>query len=123
MIDFYELSEKARDFFSQRQKALLLSSILAVFFFAALIAMIFIPQKPKSPPSSNFKSEPLEADQELLLPQGVSIPLEYAVSRETKERWSDGQVEEWLMEPDQEAVKKLSDANDFMIKSLMEAAP
>ena len=121
-MDFSEFGENIRDFFSQRQKALLISSILGIFFLAALLAIVFIPQK-KDVPNATFRSEPLEADQELLLPQGVSIPQEYAVSRQTQDKWSDSQVHEWLTLPDQEAVKKLSAANDSLIKSITEAAP
>lgn len=121
-MDFSELMENTRDFFSQRQKPLLISSILGIFFLAALLAIVFIPQK-REVPSSRFKSEPLEADQELLLPQGVSIPQEYAVSRETKEKWNDAQVLEWLEKPDQEALEKLSRANDAIVQNITEAAP
>lgn len=122
MIDFSEIREKIQDFFSQRQKALLISSILTLFFCAALIAIVLIPQK-KEVPSASFRSEPFEADQELLLPQGVSIPQDYAVSRETKEKWSEEEIKDWLSSPDQEALEKLSKANDQMIKSITEAAP
>jgi len=122
VIDFSEISEKIQDFFSQRQKALLISSILTLFFCAALIAIVLIPQK-KEVPSASFRSEPFEADQELLLPQGVSIPQDYAVSRETKEKWSEEEIKDWLSSPDQEALEKLSKANDQMIKSITEAAP
>ena len=122
MIDFSELGDKIMDFFSQRQKALLLSSILAIFFCAALIALIFIPQK-REVPSSNFRSPPLEADQDLLLPQGVSIPQDYAVSRETKEKWTEEEVKEWLSVPDAGAIEKLSRANDALVKNITEAAP
>ena len=72
-MDFSEIGDNIRDFFSQRQKALLISCVLIIFFCAALIAIILIPQK-KEVPSAKFRSPPLEADQELLLPQGVSIP-------------------------------------------------
>ena len=122
MIDFSELSENIRDFFSQGKKALLISSILGIFFIAALLAIIFIPQK-KAVPSAAFRSEPLEADQELLLPQGVSIPQEYAVSRQTQDKWNESQVHEWLTLPDESALKKLSASNDSLIKSITEAAP
>jgi hypothetical protein len=121
-MDFSEIGDNIRDFFSQRQKALLLSCVLIIFFCAALIAIILIPQK-KEVPSASFRSPPLEADQELLLPQGVSIPQEYAVSRQTNEKWTDSQVHEWLTLPDEEAVKKLSASNDSLIKSITEAAP
>lgn len=121
-MDISELGENIKDFFSQRQKALLISSILAIFFCAALIALILIPQN-KPTPSAAFRSEPLEADQELLLPQGVSIPQEYAVSRETEDKWKDSQVREWFLTPDSEAVKKLSASNDALIKNITEAAP
>lgn len=121
-MDFSELGENIRDFFSLRQKALLISSILALFFCAALVAIILIPQK-KEVPSAKFKSEPLEADQELLLPQGVSIPEEYATSRETKEKWSKEDVREWLSPVDGEAVQKLSQANDLLVRNITEAAP
>jgi len=122
VIDFSEIGGNIREFFSQRQKALLLSCVLIIFFCAALIAIILIPQK-KEVPSAAFRSEPLEADQELLLPQGVSIPQEYAVSRQTNEKWTEGQIHEWLSVPDEEAVKKLSASNDSLIKSITEAAP
>ncbi len=121
-MDLSELCDNITDFFSQRQKALLVSSILAIFFCAALIALLFIPQK-KEVPSSNFRSPPLEADQDLLLPQGVSIPQDYAVSRETKDNWTEAEVKEWLSVPDGGAVEKLSRANDALVKNITEAAP
>ena len=122
MIDFDVLGDNIREFFSQRQKALLISCVLIVFFCAALLAIIFIPQK-KAVPSARFKSEPLTADQELLLPQGVSMPQEYSVSRQTPEKWDSPEIQEWLVIPDQETVKKLSASNDSLIKSITEAAP
>ena len=121
-MDFSELGQNIQDFFSQRQKALLISSILLVFFCAALIAIVLIPQN-KTPPSVKFKSEPLEADQELLLPQGVSIPQDYATSRQTKEKWDEEDVREWLASPDEDAVQKLSKANDALVRAITEAAP
>ncbi|MBQ4014670.1 MAG: hypothetical protein II610_05400 [Treponema sp.] len=121
-MDFSELGENIREFFSQRQKAALLSSLLLLFFCAALVAIILIPQN-KTPPSVKFKSEPLEADQELLLPQGVSMPEEYATSRETKEKWNEDDVREWLSPPSGEALQKLSSANDALVRKITEAAP
>ena len=121
-MDFSQAVQNIKDIFSERQKALFISGILLLFFCAALIAIVLIPQN-KTPPVVQFKSDPLEADQELLLPQGVSIPQEYAASRETKEKWTEGQALEWFSAPDSEAVKKLSAANDYIVQSITEAAP
>lgn len=121
-MDFSELADNIRDFFSQRQKALLVSCILIIFFCAALIALMLIPQK-KTPAISEYHSEPLEPDQELLLPQGSSVPSGYAVSRSKKDKWNSDEIMQWWTEPDAGNLERIERANDRIIDAITEAAP
>ena len=116
------MGQGIKDIFSQKQKALLVSCILIVFFFAALIAMILIPQK-KAPALAEYRLEPLNPDQEILLPQGPSVPSGYATSRRKKDRWSQSEIDSWFTEAGGKTDESLEKANDRIVESITEAAP
>lgn len=122
MIDFSQIAENVQDFLSERKKAVLISAILVLFFCAALIVLSFAPQSKKNE-IEPYHAEPFIADQELLLPQGLSVPQSYSVSRQKNEGWDENEIERWFTRPDADAVEKLSSANDAMISEITGAAP
>lgn len=122
MIDFSELTENFQDFLTERKKGVLISCILVLLFCAALLVVAFIPQTQNNS-KDVYTAEPYVPDQELLLPQGPSVPQSYAVSREKIEKWDSKDVEKWFTKPDAAAVEKLSAANDNMISEMMGVAP
>ncbi|MBD5436784.1 MAG: hypothetical protein HDR36_09885 [Treponema sp.] len=122
MIDFSQIAENVQDFLSERKKAVLISAILVLFFCAALIVLSFAPQSKKNE-IEPYRAEPFIADQELLLPQGPSVPQSYSVGRQNAEGWNENEIERWLTRPDADAVEKLSSANDAMISEITGAAP
>ena len=82
----------------------------------------FAPQSKKNE-IEPYRAEPFIADQELLLPQGPSVPQSYSVGRQNAEGWNENEIERWLTRPDADAVEKLSSANDAMISEITGAAP
>lgn len=122
MIDFSQIVENAQDFLSEQKKAVLISAILVLFFCAALIVLTIAPASNKSE-IEPYRPEPFIADQELLLPQGPSVPQSYSVGRQRTDGWDESEVERWLVRPDAAAIEKLSSANDTMISEITGAAP
>lgn len=122
MTDFSHIAETVKEFLSERKKAVLISAILVLLFCAALIVLAIVPQ-PKKNEAAPYRAEPFIADQELLLPQGFSVPQSYSVGRQNAEGWDESEVERWFTRPDADAVEKLSAANDAMISEITGAAP
>lgn len=122
MIDFSQIAENVQDFLSERRKAVLISAILVLFFMVALIVMAFAPDSKKKK-SIPYEPPPFVADQELLLPQGPSVPQGYSLDRQKSERWSESEVERHFTRPDAALIEELSSANDAMVFEMLGVAP
>ena len=141
MIDFSEVVENVKDFYREKTLPAILISIVVVLFFLALI--IFIVQgfngHNKQP---SVTDTPLVPDNELILPDGPSIPDGYALTREPKEKWgrecSDtSNIEQvtmyetgitWSLDknfivPDEQELKNLEYSNDKLIEDILGATP
>ena len=65
----------------------------------------------------------LVIDQELLLPNELTINNKYTHVRQKKEKWSEEEANEWFTVPDETEIEKLSQANDKIVKDIIGAAP
>ena len=65
----------------------------------------------------------LVIDQELLLPNELTINNKYTQVRQKKEKWSEEEANEWFTVPDETEIEKLSQSNDKIVKDIIGAAP
>lgn len=65
----------------------------------------------------------LEIDQELLIPNELTINNKYTHVREKKEKWSEEEANEWFTIPDETEIEKLSQSNDKIVNEIIGAAP
>ena len=119
MIDFSEVVENVKDFYREIIEQQIQQSVL---FFLALI--IFIVQgvngHNKQP---SVTDTPLVPDNELILPDGPSIPDGYALTREPKEKWTKEESQEYFTMPDEQELKNLEYSNDKLIEDILGATP
>ena len=122
MIDFSEVVENVKDFYREKTLPAILISIVVVLFFLALI--IFIVQgfngHNKQP---SVTDTPLVPDNELILPDGPSIPDGYALTRDPKEKSTKEESQEYFTKPDEQELKNLEYSNDKLIEDILGATP
>ena len=110
MLDFDDIVFQIKDFFSERQKPLVISGILGILFVMAALIVAF-QGFGASEKKGMSEPEPLVMDQDLMLPDGISVPSTYAVSRQKKEKWTQEECEEWFTLPEKSALENLEQAN------------
>lgn len=122
MIDFEELVENIKDFFSDSTKRILfICSILLFMTLCALFILILNMKKPEKKADASVRR--MELKNELLIPSGPEVPDEYVTSRQTPEKWSDSDCDEWFTVPGQSEIKKLREVNSKMADDILGAAP
>ncbi|MBQ9495702.1 MAG: hypothetical protein IJR50_08725 [Treponema sp.] len=98
-----------------------LSSALVLLVCIALI--IFIVQKTRKPKTIERFERELVTEEELLVPDGPQGLRGYITSRETKELWSEEEIERWLTLPSEKELSDLKSANDKIASDIVGAAP
>ena len=61
--------------------------------------------------------------QDLLIPNGPEFDKDYNISRQTKDKWTDEQTEEWFVIPTEKDIQSLEKANDNIVSDITGAAP
>lgn len=122
MIDFSEIVESVKDFYREKTLPAILISIVVLLFFLALI--IFVVQGCNSSKKQpTIEEAPLVLDNDLMLPDGPSIPDGYALTREPKEKWTKEESQEYFTMPDKEELLNLEYTNDKLIEDILGATP
>lgn len=123
MIDFNDILDNVRDFYSEKKVLAIIITTLIILFFLALIAFMIQSSKPqKTEPPASIEI-PLQADQKILYPDGPSIPDGYALTREPKEKWTEEDAEEYFTMPDSKQLDKLESDNDKLVNEILGATP
>lgn len=123
-MDFSTLVEKFRYLIEENRKQTILVCSVLIFmtlcgFFILLLSTS--QQEKKETKVTNQKN--LVIDQELLLPNELTINNKYTHVRQKKEKWSEEEANEWFTVPDETEIEKLSQANDKIVKDIIGAAP
>lgn len=123
-MDFSTLVEKFRYLIEENKKQTILVCSVLIFmtlcgFFILLLSTS--QQEKKETKVTNQKN--LVIDQELLLPNELTINNKYTHVRQKKEKWSEEEANEWFTVPDETEIEKLSQANDKIVKDIIGAAP
>lgn len=122
MIDFSEVLDNVKDFYREKKLPAILITIVVVLLFLALIVIVV--QGCSEEEEEIVPIEvPLILDQELLTPQGPSVPEGYALSREPLEKWTKEEAKEFFTIPNLQELKKLEESNDKLIDEILGAAP
>lgn len=94
--------------------------ILVVLFLSVTVyGKVFI-KETVLPQRENYN---FDLDQELIPPAEPKIKKDFYVSREQKEKWSDEEIAEWFMIPNEYMIEKLHEDNKKLIQKLMEGSP
>ena len=133
-MDFSEIFENIKDKFSEIKDAVLdwidenrkLAIIIAALILLILICLLLLAattssSKKKKTESANTNE--LIINEQLLIPNGPELPRDYTLSRQTKEKWTDEDVEPWFTTPSEKEINALSQSNENMINEIIKAAP
>lgn len=123
-MDFSTLVEKFSYLIEENKKQTIFVCFILIFmtlcgFFVLLLSTS--QQEKKETKVINQKN--LVIDQELLIPNELTINNKYTHVRQKKEKWSEEEANEWFTVPDETEIEKLSQSNDKIVKDIIGAAP
>ena len=115
------LFELIRDYCQENRRNAILFASLGACILLLLILLICLPKGKKK----NKTEAPREIvlTQDLLVPNGPEFDKDYNISRQTKDKWSDEQTEEWFEVPTEKDILSLEKANDNIVSDITGAAP
>ncbi|MBO4532454.1 MAG: hypothetical protein J5726_02015 [Treponema sp.] len=118
IVSLYQLiADYCRD---NKRNAILFASLGACVLLL-LILLICIPKGKKKFTAAAPREIVLTED--LLIPNGPEFDKDYNISRQTKDKWSDEQTEEWFEIPTEKDISSLEKANDNIVSDITGAAP
>lgn len=115
------LFELIRDYCQENRRNAILFASLGASVLLLIILLLCIPKGKKK----NKTEAPREIvlTQDLLVPNGPEFDKDYNISRQTKDKWSDEQTEEWFEVPGEKDILSLEKANDNIVSDIIGAAP
>ena len=133
-MDFSELFEKIKDKISEivdnltewieeNKKLAILAGSLILVILLCLILLAAAASSAKKKKAKPVEEESLVINENLLIPNGPELPRDYTLSRQTKEKWTDEDVEPWFTLPSEKEINALSQSNDNMVNEIIKAAP
>lgn len=106
---------------SSNKYILFLSSFFVVLAFIALV--VFIVQKARSPKTISVPERELVTNNKLLTPDAPYIQNDYITSRNTKDNWSEEEIQKWFTSPQTNELNDLHHANNKTVSDILGAAP
>ena len=91
------------------------------FFIPLAGLIIFIVKKDKEP--KKVPGQELVLTEKLVVPNGPELPRDYNTSRQTKDKWTDQESQQWFTIPGDKEIEALSKSNDNLINEIIGAAP
>ena len=118
IISLYEL---IRDYCQENRRNAILFASLGASLLLLLILLICIPKGKKKDKAAAPRE--IVLTQDLLIPNGPEFDKDYNISRQTKDKWTDQQTEEWFEIPTEKDILSLEKANDNIVSDITGAAP
>ena len=115
------LFELIRDYCQENRRNAILFASLGASLLLLLILLICIPKGKKKDKAAAPRE--IVLTQDLLIPNGPEFDKDYNISRQTKDKWSDEQTEEWFEIPTEKDILSLEKANDNIVSDITGAAP
>lgn len=119
---FIDLKDKLLDFYEENRKlSLIILSFIIVILICLILLIALIGKKDKKP--DEVPGQELLLTESLVIPNGPELPRDYNTSRETKEKWSEEEAQEWFTIPGDKEIEALSKSNENLINEIIGAAP
>lgn len=123
-MDFSTLVEKFRYLIEENKKqTIFVCSILIFMTLCGFFVLLLSTSQQEKKETKVINQKNLVIDQELLIPNELTINNKYTHVRQKKEKWSEEEANEWFTIPDETEIEKLSQANDKIVKDIIGAAP
>lgn len=123
-MDFSTLVEKFRYLIEENKKqTIFVCSILIFMTLCGFFVLLLSTSKQEKKETKVINQKNLVIDQELLIPNELTINNKYTHVRQKKEKWSEEEANEWFTVPDETEIEKLSQSNDKIVKDIIGAAP
>ena len=123
-MDFSTLVEKFRYLIEEnRKQTIFVCSVLIFMTLCGFFILLLSTSQQEKKGTKVINQKNLVIDQELLLPNELTINNKYTHVRQKKEKWSEEEANEWFTVPDETEIEKLSQANDKIVKDIIGAAP
>lgn len=126
-MDFSTLVEKFRYLIEENKKQTIFVCSILIFMtlcgFFVLLLSTSQQEKKEKKETKVINQKNLVIDQELLIPNELTINNKYTHVRQKKEKWSEEEANEWFTVPDETEIEKLSQSNDKIVKDIIGAAP
>lgn len=123
-MDFSTLVEKFRYLIEENKKqTIFVCSVLIFMTLCGFFILLLSTSQQEKKETKVINQKNLVIDQELLLPNELTINNKYTHVRQKKEKWSEEEANEWFTVPDETEIEKLSQANDKIVKDIIGAAP
>lgn len=118
---FKELFEKIKDFFTNNKKLAIIVCLGVIIVLLLIILLISIVSS--SGKKNSFTDTEIILTETQMIPNGPELQNDYVISRQTKEKWSDEEVNDWFTIPTLKDVENLGKSNDSLIIDLLGNAP
>ena len=123
-MDFSTLVEKFRYLIEENKKqTIFVCSILIFMTLCGFFILLLSTSQQEKKETKVINQKNLVIDQELLIPNKLTINNKYTHVRQKKEKWSEEEANEWFTVPDETEIEKLSQSNDKIVKDIIGAAP
>lgn len=123
-MDFSTLVEKFRYLIEENKKqTIFVCSILIFMTLCGFFILLLSTSQQEKKETKVINQKNIVIDQELLIPNELTINNKYTHVREKKEKWSEEEANEWFTVPDETEIEKLSQSNDKIVKDIIGAAP
>lgn len=123
-MDFSTLVEKFRYLIEENKKqTIFVCSILIFMTLCGFFILLLSTSQQEKKETKVINQKNLVIDQELLIPNELTINNKYTHVRQKKEKWSEEEANEWFTIPDETEIEKLSQSNDKIVKDIIGAAP
>lgn len=118
---FSGLFEKIKNFYNNNKKLAIIvgSGIIVILILLILLISILASSGKKT----TFVDTEIILTETQMIPNGPELQNDYVISRQTKEKWTEEEVDEWFTVPTLKDVENLSKSNDAMVNDLLGNAP
>ena len=114
------LFDLIKDYCSENKRNTILFGTLGASILLLIILICCIPKHKKDKAE---QERPVVLTETLLIPDGPEIHRDYNISRQTQDKWTSEQADEWFEKPTQKDIDSLEKANDNIIRDITGAAP
>lgn len=119
---FIDLKDRLLEFYEENKKlSIIILSFIVVILICLILLIALVGKKDKK--TDQVPGQELVLTEGLIIPNGPELPRDYKASRETKDKWTEEEAQEWFTVPGDKEIEALSKSNDNLINEIIGAAP